>query len=139
TVSIEGARKNLEAEQPGWDFDKVRNDAKAAWNKELAKIAIESADTGVMRTFYSSLYHAMIPPVLNSDVDGRYRGRDLQIHEANSFDFYTAYSLWDTYRALHPLLTLIDRKRTADFVNSFLAVYQQRGLLPVWDLSGCET
>ena len=139
TVSIEGARKNLEAEQAGWDFDKVRNNAKAAWNKELSKITIESADTAVMRTFYSSLYHAMIPPILNSDVDGKYRGRDLQIHQSDKFNFYTACSFWDTYRALHPLLTLIDRKRTADFVNSVLAVYQQRGLLPVWDLSGCET
>jgi predicted alpha-1,2-mannosidase len=138
-VSIDGARKNLEAEQQGWNFEKVRNDAKNTWNKELSKIEVESNDTAVMRTFYSSLYHAMIPPILGQDVDGKYRGRDLQIHEAKNFHFYTACSLWDTYRALHPMLTLIDRARTADFVNSFLAINEQRGLLPVWDLSGCET
>ncbi len=138
-VSIEGARKNLEAEQPDWDFDKVRNNAQANWNKELSKIEIESKDTSVMRTFYSSLYHCMIPPILCSDVDGKYRGRDLTVHQAKNFDYYTACSLWDTYRALHPMLTLIDRKRTGDFVNSFLSTYEQRGLLPVWDLNSCET
>jgi predicted alpha-1,2-mannosidase len=138
-VSIEGARKNLEAEQPGWDFEKVRADAKRTWNQEFGKIEIESEDTSVMRTFYSSLYHAMIPPVLSQDVDGRYRGRDLEIHQTRNFHFYTACSLWDTYRALHPLLTLINHEKTADIVNSFLAEYEQRGLLPVWDLSACET
>ncbi len=138
-VSIEGARKNLETEQPGWDFDKVLKAAKAEWNKNLGKIELESHDTSVMRTFYSSLYHAMIPPILCSDVDGKYRGRDLTVHEAKNFDYYTGCSLWDTYRALHPMLTLIDRKRTADFVNSFLSAYEQRGLLPVWDLNSCET
>jgi predicted alpha-1,2-mannosidase len=138
-VSIDGARKNLEAEQPGWDFDKVLNDARAAWNKSLGKIEFESTDTLVMRTFYSSLYHAMVPPILCSDADGKYRGRDLTIHQAKTFDYYTACSLWDTHRALHPLLALIDRKRTADFVNSFLSAYEQRGLLPVWDLNSCET
>lgn len=138
-TSIEGARKNLEAEQPGWDFDKVLKAAKAEWNRNLGKIEMESSDTSVMRTFYSSLYHAMVPPILCSDVDGMYRGRDLTVHQAKNFDYYTACSLWDTYRALHPMLTLIDRKRTADFVNSFLSAYEQRGLLPVWDLNSCET
>ena len=138
-VSIEGARKNLEAEQQGWDFDKLRNAARDEWNKNLGKIAVESHDTSVLRTFYSSLYHTMIPPVLSSDVDGRYRGRDLTVHHSDNFNYYTACSLWDTYRALHPMLTLIDRKRTGDFVNSFLSAYEQRGLLPIWDLNSCET
>jgi predicted alpha-1,2-mannosidase len=139
TVSIEGAIRNLEAEQPSIDFDKVKNAAKASWNKEFSKIEIQSRDTIVMRTFYSAMYHAMIPPILNQDVDGKYRGRDLQIHETKNFTYYTASSIWDSYRALHPLITLIDQKRTSDFVNSFMVAYKQRGLLPVWDLSSCET
>ena len=138
-VSIEGARKNLQAEQQGWEFDKIRQDAHDAWNKELSKIAIESSDASVMRTFYSSMYHAMTSPYLYQDVDGKYRGQDQKIHEGNGYEQYTVFSIWDTYRALHPLLTLIDRKRTGDFVNSFLSMYEQGGLLPVWELAGCET
>ncbi|HWB63138.1 MAG TPA: GH92 family glycosyl hydrolase [Chitinophagales bacterium] len=138
-VSIENARKNLVAEQPGWDFDKVAADAKAAWNKELGKIEVESKDLSAMRTFYSALYHSMIHPSLYSDVDGSYRGRDLKVHVANGFNYYTVFSLWDTYRAEHPLLTLIDKKRSLDFVKTFLLQYEQGGLLPVWELSACET
>ena len=138
-VSIDGARKNLEAEQPGWDFDKLVSDAKTEWNKELSKIEIESGDKSVMRTFYSALYHSMTPPNLYQDVDGKYRGRDLKIHETKDFTYYTVFSLWDTYRAEHPLLTLIDRKRSLDFIKTFLMQYEQGGLLPVWELSSCET
>jgi predicted alpha-1,2-mannosidase len=138
-VSVEGARKNLEAEQPGWDFDKVRTDARNDWNKELGKVAVESSDTSVMRTFYSSMYHVMTSPYLYQDVDGKYRGQDQKIHEGKGYEQYTVFSIWDTYRALHPLLTLIDRKRTGDFINSFLSQYEQGGLLPVWELAGCET
>jgi len=138
-VSVDGARKNLEAEQPGWDFDKLVSDAKAEWNKELSKIEIESGDKSVMRTFYSALYHSMTPPNLYQDVDGKYRGRDLKIHETKDFTYYTVFSLWDTYRAEHPLLTLIDRKRSLDFIKTFLTQYEQGGLLPVWELSSCET
>ena len=138
-VSIEGARKNLEAEQPGWNFDKVRQDAHDEWNKELGKIAVESSDTSVMRTFYSSLYHVMTCPSLYQDVDGKYLGHDHKIHEGKGYEQYTVFSLWDTYRALHPLLVIIDRKRTGDFINSFLAMYEQSGLLPVWELAGRET
>lgn len=138
-VSIEGARKNLEAEQPGWEFDKMRQEAHDTWNKELGKIAAETSDTSVMRTFYSSLYHAMTAPYLYQDIDGKYRGQDHKIHDGKGYEQYTVFSIWDTYRALHPLLTLIDRKRTNDFVNSFLSMYDQGGLLPVWELAGCET
>ncbi len=138
-VSVEGARKNLEAEQPGWDFDKTVADAKQAWNNELGKIEIESRDNSIMRTFYSAMYHAMTPPNLYQDVDGQYRGRDLKVHQASDFTYYTVFSLWDTYRAEHPLLTLIDRKRTEDFIKTFLTQYDQGGLLPVWELSSCET
>ena len=138
-VSVEGARKNLEAEQPGWEFDRIREQARNSWNKELAKISVESSDTAVMRTFYSSMYHVMTSPYLYQDVDGKYRGQDQKIHEGRGYEQYTVFSIWDTYRALHPLLTLIDRKRTGDFINSFLSMYEQGGLLPVWELGGCET
>jgi predicted alpha-1,2-mannosidase len=138
-VSIEGARKNLQAEQPSFDFDKTVSDAKAAWNKELNKIDAESKDPHIATTFYSALYHAMTPPNVYQDVDGKYRGRDLQIHETKDFTYYTVFSLWDTYRALHPLLTLIDKKRSGDFIRTFVKQYQEGGLLPVWELSACET
>jgi predicted alpha-1,2-mannosidase len=129
----------LQAEQPAFDFDKTVADAKASWNKELGKIEAESKDESVLRTFYSALYHAMVAPNVYQDVDGKYRGRDLQIHEAKDFTYYTVFSLWDTYRALHPLLTLIDKKRSADFIRTFNKQYQEGGLLPVWELSACET
>jgi predicted alpha-1,2-mannosidase len=138
-VSVEGARRNLDTGQPEWDFDKVAEQARSTWNKELGKIEFSSKDMNVMRTFYSSLYHAMTPPNLYQDVDGKYRGRDLKIHEAKDFNYYTVFSTWDTYRALHPLLTLIDRKRTSDFINTFLTQYEQGDFLPVWELSACET
>lgn len=138
-VSVDGARKNLMAEQPGWDFDKLVNDAKASWNKELGKIDLNSADASVMRTFYSAFYHAMIAPNIYQDVDGSYRGRDLKVHTTKDFNYYTVFSLWDTYRAEHPLLTLIDKKRSSDFVNTFIMEYEQGGRLPVWELSSNET
>ena len=138
-VSVEGARKNLNAEQPGFDFDKTVADAKAAWNKELGRIDAESKDKTVLRTFYSALYHAMTPPNIYNDVDGKYRGRDFKVHEANGFNYYTVFSLWDTYRAEHPLLTLIDKKRSSDFMNTFIHEFQEGGRLPIWELSSCET
>ena len=138
-VSIESAIKNMDADPTGWDFDKVTQDAKKEWNKELSKIEIESSDSSVMRTFYSAMYHAMTAPYLYQDADGKYRGVDQKIHAAKNFEYYTVFSIWDTYRALHPLLALIDRKRTSDFVNTFVTQYQQGGLLPVWELGACET
>ena len=138
-VSIDGARKNLEAEIPGWDFDKVVADNKAAWNKELGRIDVDSKDTAVVRTFYSALYHAMVAPNTYQDIDGQYRGRDLKVHQTKDFNYYTVFSLWDTYRAEHPLLTLIDKKRSSDFINTFITEYEQGGILPVWELSACET
>ncbi len=138
-VSVDGARKNLEAEQKGFDLEKLKADAKAAWNKELSKIEIESKDEHIMRIFYTSLYHCMIAPNVYQDVDGKYRGRDFEIHETKEFTYYTVFSLWDTYRALHPLLTLIDKKRTSDFVNTFNKEFEEGGRLPVWELSSCET
>ncbi|HLP18760.1 MAG TPA: GH92 family glycosyl hydrolase, partial [Chitinophagales bacterium] len=137
-VSKEGARKNLESEQPGFDFENTKRNAEAAWNKELSKIEVE-ADNEHKRTFYTALYHSMIAPNTYQDVDGKYRGRDFKVHETNGFTYHTVFSLWDTYRALHPLLTIIDRKRTSDFINNFFTQYQQGGLLPVWELAANET
>ena len=138
-VSVEGARKNLEAEQTGFDLEKLKSDAKSAWNKELSRIEIEAKDEHVMRTFYTALYHCMIAPNVYQDVDGKYRGRDFEIHETKDFTYHTVFSLWDTYRALHPLLTLIDKKRTSDFINTFIKEFEEGGRLPVWELSSCET
>jgi len=138
-VSAEGAAANRDAEIPGWDFEKIRSDAKSEWNKELGKILVEGGTEDQKTIFYSALYHCMLVPNLYTDVDGSYRGRDFKIHKAEGFDNYTVFSLWDTYRAEHPLLTIIDQKRTNDFINTFLVQYEYGGLLPVWELSANET
>jgi predicted alpha-1,2-mannosidase len=138
-VSTEGAWKNMEAEIPHWDFEKVKNEAKEEWNKELGKIKVEGGTESQKTIFYSALYHSMLAPNLYSDVDGKYRGRDLQIHEADGFDYYTVFSLWDTYRGEHPLLTIIDEKRTNDFIKTMLKQYEEGGALPVWELGANET
>jgi len=138
-VSVEGARKNLDAELAGWDFDAVRRAADETWERELGKIQIDGGTRDQRVIFYTALYHAMLTPNVYMDVDGQYRGRDLQVHRADGFTYYSVFSLWDTFRALHPLLTLIDRARTADFVKTMLRQYQEGGRLPVWELSGNET
>lgn len=145
SVSADGALRNLDAEVPAFDFDKVKTDAKAAWNKELSKIDVSGGSPSAEKahdkqvTFYTALYHCMIAPNTYSDVDGQYRGMDQKIHTAKDFTYYTVFSLWDTYRAEDPLFNLIDRKRTNDFVRSFLAMYEQGGLLPIWPLASNET
>lgn len=139
TVSIEGARKNLQTELPGWDFEKTKTDAEALWNKELSKIEVTTPDKDKLKVFYTSLYHTMIQPNVAMDVDGSYRGRDNKIHKAEGFTYYSVFSLWDTFRAAHPLYTIIDQKRTSDFINTFLAQYEQGGRLPVWELASNET
>ena len=139
TVSVEGAKKNMEAELPGWDFEKIKKDAELLWNKELSKIEITSDDKDKLKTFYTALYHTMIQPNVNMDVDGMYRGRDNTIHKAEGFTYYSVFSLWDTFRAAHPLYTIIDRKRTLDFIKTFLAQYKDGGRLPVWELASNET
>lgn len=245
-VSIEGARKNLEAELPGWDFDKVRADARAAWNQELSKIEVSGGTTEQTTNFYTALYHTMIQPNVFNDVDGRYKGHDGKIHQLSGYapiaerrssasptqlvssggsaasgggrqrsteakkparksiaspprektpaspapvppppsapapvpsdqsrepntrslrqnsgvasvdpkagtrsnspvataygpEQYTVFSLWDTFRAAHPLYTIVDQKRTVDFINTFIRQYEQGGRLPVWELWGEET
>jgi len=138
-VSIEGAQKNLKAELPGWDFAKVKTDAEKKWDSELSKIDVSSNNTSQLKTFYTALYHTMVVPNVNMDVDGQYRGRDNKIHTAKGFTNYSVFSLWDTYRGAHPLYTIIDQKRTIDYIKSFLTQYKEGGRLPVWELSGCET
>ncbi len=138
-VSVEGALKNLRTEMPGWDFAAVQNMATQKWNRELGRIAVQGGTTSQLRTFYTALYHTMVVPNINMDVDGRYRGRDNQVHKAVGFTNYSVFSLWDTYRGAHPLYTIIDQARTRDYIRSFLVQYQQGGRLPVWELSGCET
>jgi predicted alpha-1,2-mannosidase len=138
-VSAEGARMNLENELPGWDFDKTREDAREAWERELGRIVIEGGTPDQRTTFYTALYHVMLNPNLYMDVDGSYRGRDLEVHKSDGFRNYTVFSLWDTYRAAHPLFVLIDRRRTGDFINTFIHQYEEGGMLPVWELSGNET
>ncbi len=138
-VSIEGARKNLAAELSHWDFEKARSDAARAWNAELGKIEVSGGADAQLKNFYTALYHTMIAPNLFMDADGQYRGRDFKVHQAEGFDNYTVFSLWDTFRAAHPLYTIIDQKRTVDFIKTFLAQHQQGGRLPVWELAGNET
>ncbi|RPH31184.1 MAG: glycoside hydrolase family 92 protein [Bacteroidales bacterium] len=139
SVSVAGAIKNLEAETPDWDFDKTVNNAYALWNKELSKILIDGGTPEQMTTFYSALYHSMVVPNIFSDVDGRYLAMDKKIYKAEGFTPYTVFSLWDTYRAWHPLMTIIDTKRTNDYINTFLSHYKYGGLLPVWELNANET
>ncbi len=139
-VSEDNALANLE-EMPGWDFDAERARAGAAWNEALSAVKAEAPEP--MRTmFYTSLYHSMLAPSLFMDRDGRYRGPDNQVHQAKDFRFHSTFSLWDTYRALHPLLTLLaPERRNADFVNSLVAAQQHSpyGILPVWSFHGLET
>jgi predicted alpha-1,2-mannosidase len=139
SVDIYGAMQNLKTEVNHWNFDKVRSDAAAAWNAELNKITATGGTDAQLTNFYTGLYHTMTAPNLFMDVDGRYRGRDFKKHEAKGFTNYTVFSLWDTFRAAHPLYAIIDQKRTRDFIRTFLVQYEQGGRLPVWELAANET
>lgn len=138
-VSEENALANIRAEVPHWDFDRVVADANSKWNRELAKIDIKSDDISRLRTFYTAMYHLMIHPSLFNDANGEYRGSDKEVYPYPGFNNYTVFSLWDTYRAAHPLYTILDPDRVNDFVKSMLAIHDQQGSLPVWHLMGCET
>ncbi|WP_294215383.1 GH92 family glycosyl hydrolase [uncultured Chryseobacterium sp.] len=138
-TGYEGAGKNMLAEGQSNDFEKIRKQASADWNKELSKIEVKSADKNKLAIFYTALYHVFTQPNINMDADGKYRGRDNKFYMAKGFDYYTVFSLWDTFRGAHPLMTLIDRKRTADFINTFIRQYEQGGKLPVWELASNET
>ncbi|MES2126719.1 MAG: GH92 family glycosyl hydrolase [Pseudomonadota bacterium] len=138
-VSPEGALKNLQAEVPHWDFDRVRAEAKAKWQKELGKFEVQGTPE-MVTGFYTSLYHSVLGPVVYNDVDGKYRGLDQNIHEAKGTT-YAIFSLWDTYRALHPLFTYTQPKRVGEMITSMLGHYQQspKHMLPIWSFHGNET
>lgn len=138
-VSCENAMSNIRTEIPHWDFNAVAAAADAAWNNELSKIIVKTKDTATLRNFYTALYHTMVAPAIFNDNNGDYRGTDKKVYNRAAFTNYTVFSLWDTYRATHPLFTIFQQKRTADMINSMLAVYQQQGKLPVWHLAGNET
>lgn len=137
-TSYEGAKLNS-SEIKHWDFDKAHKAAISLWNKELSKIEITTDDKDKLAIFYTALYHTMMQPNIAQDLDGKYRGRDNKIHVAEGFDYYTVFSLWDTFRGAHPLYTLIDKKRTSDYINTFIKQYEQGGRLPVWELASNET
>ncbi|PRD54823.1 GH92 family glycosyl hydrolase [Sphingobacterium gobiense] len=138
-VSVENAKLNLQEELPNWDFGATKDAADAAWNEQLQKIKIETKDTVARKIFYTALYHTMIAPSAFSDVNGEYMGSDFKPHKLVTGENYTTFSLWDTYRAAHPLMSIIHRDRLPDMVNSMLRIYQEQGKLPVWHLVGNET
>lgn len=138
-VSIENAKLNMFAELQGWDFEQTIENADRAWNEELNKVIIETTDNKIKRTFYTALYHTMIAPSEFCDVNRSYRGADGKMHENGTYLNYTTFSLWDTYRAAHPLMTIIHPEKMTDVINTMLGIYQQQGKLPVWHLVGCET
>jgi predicted alpha-1,2-mannosidase len=138
-VSIENASKNIKAELPHWNFGAVVAQADAAWNKELNKVRIESDNRARMRTFYTALYHTMIAPSIFNDHNGDYLGTDKKVYQKAPFTNLTTFSLWDTYRAAHPLFTILQSEKVNDMINSMLAIYQQQGMLPIWHLMGNET
>ena len=134
SVDYQGAKNNLETEIPVWDFDKVRKTANQVWAEQLNKINIEGGSEDKKVIFYTSLYHTSISPYLFSDVDGRYRGMDKNIHQSNGKNMYTVFSLWDTFRAFHPLQTIIDPELDNDFILSLINIYDEGGILPKWEL-----
>jgi predicted alpha-1,2-mannosidase len=138
-VSMEGALNNMRTEVPGWDFEKVKADGQQQWENELHKIEI-TGNQDLKQNFYTSMYHAFINPTIYMDVDGSYKGLDQSVHKADGFTNYTTFSLWDTYRALHPLFNIVEPKRNADMVRSMLAHFDQspEHMLPVWSNSGNE-
>ena len=133
-VSTAGAMKNLEAEIPHWDFNKTKEDTKAKWNKELSKIEVETLTEDDKTTFYTAMYHTNLSPILYEDVDGQYRGLDQNIHQSDGFTNYTIFSLWDTYRALHPLFNITQPERNNDMIKSMLAHHDEsvHNMLPIW-------
>lgn len=138
-VDEEGAIHNWQLEIGSKSFEEIKKEAQDVWEKQLEKIVIESEDFDYKTNFYTAMYHTMIAPNLYQDIDGRYRGMDMKIHENKEFDYYTVFSLWDTYRAAHPLYTIIEQDRTNDFINTFLAKYDEGGIMPIWDLSASYT
>lgn len=138
-VSCENAAENMNAELAHWNFEKTVSQAKAKWNDELSKIDIQTKDMNQKKMFYTSLFRTMISPSLFCDVNGDYQGADGKVYNAKKFQPHTVFSLWDTYRAFHPLQTILNPKRSADWVNSLLDITEKQGSLPIWHLVGNET
>ncbi len=141
SVSEKGALLNLDTDISGWDFDKVRSKARDLWNKELSKIDVTVTDETKRKIFYTALYHTMLAPTLFQDKDGSYRGLDGAVHKDSTFNYYSTFSLWDTYRATHPLFNLIETKRVTDMIKSLLVMSEQgkNKWLPLWPLVESET
>jgi len=137
-VSIERARINMEYENIGWDFEKTKNDARQIWNKALGSIKIKDDNLVNKTIFYTALYHSLLAPNIYNDVNGAYRGMDQKIHSTGR-KIYTVFSLWDTFRAEHPLFTIINPNLAGNMVNTLIKKYEESGLLPVWELAACET
>jgi len=138
-VDQDGAFQNYMAEAAGKSFNQMRFEAEKLWRDQLLKIKVAAKEQGDLINFYSSLYHSMIAPNLYQDVDGRYRGMDLEIHQDTTFNYYTVFSLWDTFRAAHPLYTIIEPERSVDFVKTLLAKFDEGGIMPIWDLASNYT
>lgn len=140
SVDGEGARRNLLAELPDWDFDRVRADARKTWNDCLSKIDVKTEDPDQLAIFYTAMYHAFLSPNLFTDVDGRYLGMDLKVHTTDKKDpVYTTFSIWDTFRALHPLLTIIDPHTNESYIRSLLKKQREGGVFPKWDCAANYT
>jgi predicted alpha-1,2-mannosidase len=133
-VSMSGAMANMQAEIPHWDFERVRREGQAAWNRELSRVSVEATSRDDLVNFYTAMYHSLLAPTVYQDVDGKYKGLDQEVHTAKGFTNYTTFSLWDTYRAQHPLLNIIQPARNRDMVRSMLGHYDQspHKLLPIW-------
>ncbi|MEX1189874.1 MAG: GH92 family glycosyl hydrolase [Bacteroidia bacterium] len=138
-TDMDGAKQNLDKEASALNFDKAKTQAINQWNEELSRIQVKGGSDEQQKIFYSALYHTMIQPNTANDVDGRYRGMDQKIHKAEDFTYYTVFSLWDTFRAAHPLYTILYPERSRDFIRTFLKMYEQGGRLPVWELAANET
>ena len=138
-VSMDGAEANMKAEMPEWDFEGTVKAAEKAWNEELSKIKIDTDDAEARTVFYTAMYHSMIQPSVFNDVNRDYRGANDQVYKAGNFVNYTTFSLWDTYRAAIPLMTIIHPEKINDIANTMIGIYQQQGKLPVWHLWGNET
>jgi len=138
-TNTDGALKNLQNEASHWKFNNYKQNAHDLWKEQLAKVEVQSSDLALKKTFYTALYHSFMAPNLFSDVDGLYRGIDREVHQAEGWDNYTVFSLWDTFRANHPLFTLFQADLVPDLIKAMLVHYEESGLLPVWTLEGCET
>jgi predicted alpha-1,2-mannosidase len=141
-VSIANARQNLDAEQLGWDFDGVRKNANAFWESQLSRIKVEGGTAAPRKIFYTALYRALLHPSTYSDVNGQYiamGNKKIKKLPPNQANIYTVFSLWDTYRTLHPLMTLVYPERQSDFIKTMIDQYKEGGFLPKWELTSDET